>query len=86
MAAMTPVSPSQAIKYEQYDEEKPITTRGFEDKSDINDGVSGRRKIDSSYENVDYELLKGGVNEYEGGGAFATDAERRHEAAEGEDE
>lgn len=72
MSAMTPVGPVQAIIYEQYDSEIPITTKGFQAGADIKEGIGGLKKIDTTFENVDYELQRGGVNEYEGGGAFAT--------------
>jgi hypothetical protein len=59
MTAMTPTGPMQDIMFEQYDSEGPMSTESFQAKADISDGVSGKHPIDTTFENVDYELLKG---------------------------
>ena len=46
----------------EIDSEAPLTTDTFQATADLQDGHSGVRKIDTSYEAVDYELLRGTVN------------------------
>mgnify|MGYP000550176686 CR=1 FL=1 len=58
MSAMTPVSPFQAMKYQQFDTSGPVSVERFRKGADVREGVGGLSKIDSTFENTDYELLK----------------------------
>lgn len=63
MSAMTPVDPLQAIMFAQYDSEGgPLTPKKFYAKGSVTEGVSGRHMIDTSFENTDYQLVKGEIN------------------------
>jgi hypothetical protein len=46
----------------EVDSEAPLTTDNFQAAGDLSEGISGKRKIDTSYEANDYELLWGTVN------------------------
>lgn len=48
MAALTP----DTVRYDAFDCEEPITEKNFQAAEDLQEGISGRRSIDSSYENV----------------------------------
>lgn len=54
---MTPVSAIQAIMFEDSDSDGPFSTKSFQAKDDITEGVSGKQRIDTTFENTDYELL-----------------------------
>lgn len=61
--SFTPVGPVQAIIYEEWDEEGgPCSQEKFQAKADLKEGISGRHPIDTTFENTDYELLKGQCN------------------------
>jgi hypothetical protein len=46
----------------EVDSEAPLTTENFQASADLQDGHSGVRKIDTTYEANDYELLRGEVD------------------------
>lgn len=59
MFAMAPDSDEQVIVFEEYDSDLPCSTENFQVNADILDGVSGKRPIDTTFENNDYQLLRG---------------------------
>ena len=59
MAALTP----GYVSFGDIDSEKPLTTEIFNSKADIEDGVSGKASLDTTYENTDYELVHDEYNE-----------------------
>jgi hypothetical protein len=60
--SFTPVGPVQAIIFEEWDGEGPCTPESFMANASLDEGISGRYPIDSTYENTDYELLRGECN------------------------
>ena len=59
MSALTPTTLAQDLIFADLDTEGPCSDAKFKAQADLKEGVAGRHAIDSTYENTDYELLRG---------------------------
>lgn len=57
MSALTGTPLIHLLPYDDIDGEGPITEQGFQAAADLGEGISGRRAIDTTYENTDEDMV-----------------------------